>query len=178
MSRFQLAWAILMFLGVPAMTLMIALAPFKFLDGENLAEFPAPAAIGLYVTFLLMYLSPKLAGLRDILLRPGERCALWRPARFLARRGDRDRVLVPPRRRHDLPARGLHDRPRFGRSVVWNGQARDARGIAWATACAELWAPSLFGVAVCGALGCFSPDDPAVEPAADRWATSLPSPSR
>ena len=30
MSRFQLAWAIQMFLGVPAMTMMTALIPIKF----------------------------------------------------------------------------------------------------------------------------------------------------
>jgi membrane glycosyltransferase len=71
MSRFQLAWAILMFLGVPAMTLMIALTPVKFFDGEDLATFPAGLAVGVYLTFLLMYLSPKLAGLADILLTPG-----------------------------------------------------------------------------------------------------------
>ena len=36
MSRFQLAWAIQMFLGVPAMTMMTALIPIEFLDGEDL----------------------------------------------------------------------------------------------------------------------------------------------
>ena len=46
MSRFQLAWAILMFVGVPAMTLMIALVPLKFFDGEDLSTFPSGLAIG------------------------------------------------------------------------------------------------------------------------------------
>ena len=85
MSRFQLAWAILMFVGVPAMTLMIALVPLKFFDGEDLSTFPAGLAIGLYVTFLAMYLSPKLAGLADILLSDGGVRALRRHRRVSSR---------------------------------------------------------------------------------------------
>ena len=103
MSRFQLAWAILMFVGVPAMTLMIALAPLKILDGEDLSIFPVGLAIGLYLTFLGMYLSPKLAGLADILLDEGRRRALRRPRALPRQRRDRDRVLLPARRRHHLP---------------------------------------------------------------------------
>jgi membrane glycosyltransferase len=158
MSRFQLAWAILMFVGVPAMTLMIALAPFKFLDGENLAEFPAPAAIGLYVTFLLMYLSPKLAGLSDILMRPGEVSRYGGRRRFLG--GAMIEIVFSfllgavTTFRLAVFMAGLA----FGRSVVWNGQARDARGIAWSTAWRRLWAPFLFGAGVCAALGYFSPE--------------------
>ena len=45
----------------------------------------------------------------------------------------------------------------FGRSVVWNGQARDAHGIAWSTATRGLWPPGLFGAIVCGALVALSP---------------------
>ena len=46
MSRFQLAWAILMFVGVPAMTLAIALSPLAALTAGP--GFPAGAAIALY----------------------------------------------------------------------------------------------------------------------------------
>jgi membrane glycosyltransferase len=84
MSRFQLAWAILMFVGVPAMTLMIALAPIKFFDGEDLSTFPAGLAIGLYLAFLGMYLSPKLAGLADILMTKGGVARYGGAGRFLA----------------------------------------------------------------------------------------------
>ncbi len=84
MSRFQLAWAILMFVGVPAMTLMIALVPLKILDGEDLSTFPVGLAIGLYLTFLGMYLSPKLAGLADILLAKGGVARYGGLGRFLA----------------------------------------------------------------------------------------------
>jgi membrane glycosyltransferase len=158
MSRFQLAWAVLMFLGVPAMTLMIALAPLKFFDGEDLATFPAGLAIGLYVTFLLMYLSPKLAGLADVLLTEGGVRRYGGTAGFLA-----SAVIeivfsfllgAVTTFRITLFMIGLL----FGRSVIWSGQARDAHGISWATAVRELWQPFLFGCLVCGALAWLSPE--------------------
>jgi membrane glycosyltransferase len=157
MSRFQLAWAILMFLGVPAMTLMIALAPMKFFDGEDLTTFPGGLAIAVYVTFLLMYLSPKLAGLADILLTNGGARRYGGVARFLA--GAVIEVVFSfllgavTTFRITIFMIGLL----FGRSVVWNGQARDAHGITWTTAITGLWPSFVFGCLVCGALAWLSP---------------------
>ena len=157
MSRFQLAWAILMFLGVPAMTLMIAAVPLKFFDGEDLSTFPAGLAMALYLTFLLMYLSPKLAGLADILLSEGGVRRYGGIARFLA-----SAVIeivfsfligAVTTFRITLFMIGLL----FGKSVVWSGQARDAHGITWGTAVTGLWPPFLFGCVVCGALAWLSP---------------------
>jgi membrane glycosyltransferase len=157
MSRFQLAWAILMFLGVPAMTLMIALTPLKFFDGEDLSTFPAGLAIGVYLTFLLMYLSPKLAGLADILLTAGGVKRYGGMGRFLA-----SAVIeivfsflvgAVTTFRLTVFMSGLA----FGKSVVWSGQARDAHGISWETAARALWPPVLFGCLVCGALAILSP---------------------
>jgi membrane glycosyltransferase len=157
MSRFQLAWAILMFLGVPAMTLMIALTPVKFFDGEDLSTFPARLAIGVYLTFLLMYLSPKLAGLADILLTKGGVTRYGSAGRFLA--GAATEIVFSfligavTTFRLTIFMVGLL----FGKSVVWNGQARDAHGISWEAAVKGLWPPVLFGCLVCGALAIVSP---------------------
>jgi membrane glycosyltransferase len=155
MSRFQLAWAILMFIGVPAMTLMIALTPLKVMEAEP--GFPAAAAIGLYLAFLLMYLSPKLAGLADILLQKGGVAPYGGPARFVASAG-LEIVFsfllgAVTTFRLTVFMIGLV----FGRSVVWNGQARDAHGVAWRTAFRGLWGPFLFGLAICGSLAILSP---------------------
>jgi membrane glycosyltransferase len=154
MSRFQLAWAILMFIGVPAMTGMIALAPLKALEAD---AFPAGAALALYLTFLAMYLSPKLAGFLDVALQPGGLGRYGGPLRFFA--GAALEVVVSfllgavTTFRLTLFMIGLA----FGRSVVWNGQARDAHGVAWGTALRGLWPVTLFGIAVCGALGWLAP---------------------
>jgi membrane glycosyltransferase len=157
LSRFQLAWATLMFVGVPAMTLMIALSPLKLLDGEDLSRFPAGPAIGLYLTFLGMYLSPKLAGLADILLARGGVAAYGGAARFLA-----SAVVeivfsfllgAVATFRITLFMVGLL----FGKAVIWNGQARDAHGVSWGDALRFAWPATLFGAVVCGALAFLSP---------------------
>jgi membrane glycosyltransferase len=157
MSRFQLAWAILMFVGIPAMTLMIALAPLKFFDGEDLASFPAGPAVGLYLTFLGMYLSPKLAGLADILLTKRGVAGYGGARRFLASAGIEIAFSfllgAVTTFRIAVFMIGLL----FGKSVAWNGQARDAHGISWREAVAGLWAPFLFGAAIWGSLALLSP---------------------
>ena len=71
MSRFQLVWAILMFIGIPAWTLMIALLPVAAWQAQAIDDFPITLAIGLYVTFFTMYLMPKIAGLLDAMLTRG-----------------------------------------------------------------------------------------------------------
>jgi membrane glycosyltransferase len=157
MSRFQLAWAILMFLGVPATTLMIALTPLKFFDGEDLAAFPARLACATYVTFLLMYLSPKFAGLADILLTPGGTRRYGGTARFLASAAVEIAFSfllgAVTTFRIAVFMIGLL----FGRSIAWNGQSRDAQRISWAAAARGLWPPFAFGGIVCAALAALSP---------------------
>jgi membrane glycosyltransferase len=41
--------------------------------------------------------------------------------------------------------------------MSWDGQSRDAHGVAWSTAAGALWPPALFGCVVCGALAVLSP---------------------
>ena len=71
MSRFQLVWAILMFIGIPAWTLMIALLPVAAWEGRSVPDFPVGLASGLYLTFFAMYLMPKIAGVLDVMLTRG-----------------------------------------------------------------------------------------------------------
>lgn len=158
MSRFQLVWAILMFVGIPAWTLMIGLLPLATLEAQGISDFPVTSAKAFYITFLLMYLSPKLAGLIDATMTPGEVKRFGGPLRFTASalleivfsflQGAVTTI------RTSLFMVGLL----FGKSIVWNGQQRDTRGVAWLTAASALWPQLLFGVIVCGALYLISPD--------------------
>lgn len=146
-SRFQLVWAILMFIGIPAFTLLILLAALKPYDGEA-GTFPAGAAIALYCLFLLMSLTPKLCGLADILRSPGGAARYGGTARFLLGAGV-EMVFsfllgAVSTFRTTLFIIGLF----FGKSVVWSGQARDAHGISLKTAFAGLWPQLAFGVVV------------------------------
>ncbi len=158
MSRFQLVWAILMFLGLPAWTLMIALLPVKAWEDGGMAQYPAGLAAALYAGFLAMYLSPKLAGLADIALTPGGTRRHGGSARFAlsalieivfaflqgAVSSFRTSVFMV----------GLA----FGRARIgWSGQARDAHSVTWATALSGLWPHLLFGLYIFGALLLLSP---------------------
>ncbi|MCU4181035.1 glucans biosynthesis glucosyltransferase MdoH [Bosea sp. BH3] len=158
MSRFQLIWAVLMFLGLPAWTLMIALAPLKVLEDRAIADYPALAAAGLYLMFLAMYLSPKLAGFVDILLTKGGVRRYGGMVRFLASAAIEIVFAflqgAVSSFRTTLFMIGLA----FGRARIgWNGQARDAHALSLATAFAGLWPHLLFGVYLFAALWALSP---------------------
>lgn len=156
-SRFQLVWAVLMFIGVPAWTLLIGLAALKPLDSDPAGSFPVGLGIALYLLFLLMYLAPKLAGFLDVLVTPGA----------AARYGGRSRFALgalvelvfsfllgaATTFRITLFMIGLL----FGRSASWSGQARDAHALSWATAFSGLWPQLLFGLVVCGLLLAHAP---------------------
>ena len=156
-SRFQLLWAILMFAGIPAWTVMIALLPVAVYQAQACADFPAASAKALYVTFLLMYLAPKIAGFIDAWLTKGEVARFGGPLRF-ASSAALELVFsflqaAVSTIRTSIFMIGLL----FGRSIVWSGQARDARGLTWREIAQALWPQMLFGILVCGALYAVSP---------------------
>lgn len=158
MSRFQLVWAILMFLGLPAWTLMIALLPLKVVEDRGLEGYPSGLAAGLYLLFLAMYLSSKLAGFADILLRRDGARRYGGTLRFV---GSAVIEVVfaflqgaVSSFRTTLFMIGLA----FGRARIgWNGQARDAHALSFATAFAGLWPHLLFAIYLFGALLLLSP---------------------
>ena len=156
-SRFQLLWAILMFVGIPAWTLMIALLPLAAADALTISDFPVASAKALYVTFLLMYLAPNIAGLIDAALTPQEVQRFGGILRFFS-----SAVLelvfsflqgAVSTIRTSIFMLGLL----FGKSIVWSGQQRDAAGLSWGQAARALWPQSVFGVSVLSALYWISP---------------------
>jgi membrane glycosyltransferase len=144
MSRFQLAWAILMFLGTPAWTLFIALAAINAHLTDQ-ALFPTGSAIALYLVFLLMYLSPKIAGFIDILASGEESARYGGRLRFIL--GAATELVYSfllgavSTFRVTIFMIGLI----FGKTVSWNGQSRDAHGIPWDVALQGLWPQLVFG---------------------------------
>ena len=151
MSRFQLIWAIMMFIGIPAWTLIIALIALKPLDGEDYAHFPAASALGLYMVFMLMYLSPKLAGYADVALTKGGLASYGGAWRFAA--GMLIEVVfalllsAATTFRTAIFVLGLP----FGIVAAWSGQSRDAHRVALDEAITRLWPPTLFGLCIFGA---------------------------
>lgn len=157
MSRFQLVWAILMFVGIPAWTLMFALLPVATWQAQGIADYPVGLALFLYVAFFTMYLSPKIAGLIDAMLTRGGVARYGGALRFAASavielvfcflQGAVSTI------RTTIFMIGLV----FGAKVNWGGQARDAYGISFGSALRELWPQTLFGLWVCGGLWLISP---------------------
>lgn len=159
MSRFQLLWAILMFVGLPAWTLMIALLPLKVIEDKGLAFYPSGLAAFLYVLFFFMYLSPKFAGAADILLTRGGAARWGGTGKFLLSAAI-ELVFsflqgAVSTFRTTIFMIGLA----FGKSDIgWNGQSRDAQSLSVATALQGLWPHLLFGIYVVGALWLLSPN--------------------
>ena len=157
MSRFQLIWAILMFTGIPAWTLMIALLPLAAWQAQGIAEFPATQAVGLYIAFFTMYLMPKIAGLIDAMLTRGgvRRYGGW--LRFVSSAAIELAFSFLQGAVSTIRTSIFMIGLLFGKSVVWGGQARDARRLSWTAAAWTLWPQTLFGLLVCGTLLAIAP---------------------
>ena len=149
-SRFQLVWAILMFLGIPAWTFMLPLAALKPFDGEALVGFSTGSALALYLFFTVMNLMPKIAGLIDIVLTPGGTARYGGTSKFLfagiSEIGFAWILGAADTFKTTVFIVGLL----FGKSIVWGGQARDAHGVPWDIATQNLWPQTVFGFIVVG----------------------------
>jgi membrane glycosyltransferase len=157
MSRFQLVWAILMFIGIPAWTLMIALLPVAAWQARSVADYPTGLAIGLYVTFFAMYLMPKIAGLLDAMLTRGGVARYGGWVRFVPSAAIELAFSFLQGAVSTIRTSIFMIGLMFGKSVVWGGQSRDAQHLTWSDAVRNLWPQTLFGVIVCGALLAIAP---------------------
>jgi membrane glycosyltransferase len=156
-SRFQLVWAILMFISVPAWTLMIALLPLVAWQMRDIPDFPVGLAVGLYGLFFTMYLMPKIAGLIDAVLTKGGIARYGGLLRFTASAAIElffsFLLGAVATIRITIFMIGLA----FGKSVVWGAQSRDTFGMSLSTAIRNFWPQTLFGAAVCTALVMVTP---------------------
>jgi membrane glycosyltransferase len=156
-SRFQLLWAILMFAGIPAWTLAIAALPFVAHAASVTPGFPAAAAASLYLAFLVMVLTPKLAGWADAALTPGAIARHGGAARFVA--GIVTEIVfglmlwAVSSFHTTLFIVGFA----FGRSTGWGSQARDAHAMPWRASLAQFLPETVFGIAVGAALFAIAP---------------------
>ncbi|HEY8137279.1 MAG TPA: glycosyltransferase family 2 protein, partial [Methylocystis sp.] len=146
-SRFQLIWAIAMFIGAPAWTAIIALAAMTTLRG-GAASFPVRSTQVLYCLFLGFYFAPKLAGYIDVARTPGGVARYGGAVRFFAG------ALIEALLSFVIGAAAtlqitlyLLSLP-FRRDIRWDGQARDVHALSWPRAVQEMWPQLLFGTLV------------------------------
>ncbi|AWN52714.1 glucans biosynthesis glucosyltransferase MdoH [Methylobacterium sp. 17Sr1-1] len=153
MSRFQLAWAVMMFLTPPALTLALLLLPWRAATQGG----PATGAASLYLVWLLLSLAPKLAGYAAVLADREARAAHGGGMRFLAGMVAEIAASFLLLGASSVRLTGVMIGLALGRTGLWSAQDRDARGVRWGEAFRALGGVTLFGIVVCGALAVVSP---------------------
>ena len=157
-SRIQLLFAMLMFLGSPAWvglaivgTAVLATAPTTkpFLDPDY--------GIALLVVVLSMWFAPKVATVIDILSRPALRRGFGGAWCFVASVVTETifSLLLSPIMWvcHTASFGGLL----LGRAIDWGAQRRDDHAIAWWAALGKLWPQTLLGATLVATLAWFQP---------------------
>ncbi|HET7911359.1 MAG TPA: glucans biosynthesis glucosyltransferase MdoH [Pseudolabrys sp.] len=152
-SRYQLALAIVMFIGSPAWMAILALTALRPFFADASAGFMrGDAGIALFAWVLSMWFAPKIATAADILLRPDLRREFGGTARFVANYWIElvySLFLVPVLWfGHTMFLIGLL----FGRDIGWIGQTRDDHTVPLSLAFRSLWPHTLLGAAVLIAL--------------------------
>ena len=157
-SRYQLVFAILMFLGSPAWIGMLLLGTLITVFAATPADVIHPnIGTALLVLFLLMWFAPKIMTAIDILSRPAERRAFGGTTAFCASFAIETvfSILLVPIMwfGHTMFLAGML----FGRTIGWIGQVRDDHKVPVALAVRNFWPHTLFGIAVLGVLAATQP---------------------
>ena len=147
-SRYQLAFAILMFIGSPAWIGMLLIGSAAVALAPTPADFMRwDAGIALLLLVLAMWFSPNIATVIDVLMRANLRRLFGGGLRFTASFFITIVfvVLVAPIMwaSHTLFLTQLL----FGRTVGWGAQARDDHEVPWSLAVRHFWPQSLLGLA-------------------------------
>ena len=146
-SRYQLVFALLMFLGSPAWIGLLLIGTL----GVALAPTPADfmrwnAGIALLVLVLAMWFAPNIATMIDVLTRPKLRYSFGGGIRFSASfvMTIIFVVLVAPIMwvSHTL----FLARLLLGRTIEWGAQARDDHEVPWSLAVRSFWPQTLIGL--------------------------------
>ena len=146
-SRYQLVFALLMFLGSPAWIGLLLIGTL----GVALAPTPADfmrwdAGIALLVLVLAMWFAPNIATMIDVLTRPKLRYSFGGGIRFSASfvMTIIFVVLVAPIMwvSHTL----FLARLLLGRTIEWGAQARDDHKVPWSLAVRSFWPQTLIGL--------------------------------
>jgi membrane glycosyltransferase len=147
-SRFQLAFAMLMFLGSPAWIGLLVVGTLAAAFSSSPAEFiDSAAGYALLFIILIMWFAPKIATVLDVLTRPALRQAFGGTVRFLASVATETVffILLSPIMWvcHTLFLAGLP----FGQVIGWIGQVRDDHAVPLSLAVRQLWPHTALGLA-------------------------------
>jgi membrane glycosyltransferase len=163
-SRFQLLFAIQMYLGSPAWMAMtaIGIVLLALSDAPTGPYVPVEVGAGtvLFAIMMFMTFAPKIASVIDVLLRPAMRrsyggmlayifnilgeaifMALLAPIIALAHTIFMTRIFV------------------FRRGLTWTGQLRESHAVPWSLAIKKFWPQVLAGCTIVGVVAAKAPND-------------------
>jgi membrane glycosyltransferase len=157
-SRYQLALAILMFIGSPAWIGLLVLGTLAVAFSDTPANFIRPdAGMALFVCVLVMWFSPKITSAVEILLRPELRRGFGGAGLFILNYLIETvySILLCPILwfGHTIFLAGLL----FGREIGWIGQTRDDHAVPFTLALHNLWPHTMLGWAMLGLLAITQP---------------------
>jgi membrane glycosyltransferase len=157
-SRYQLALAILMFIGSPAWIGLLVLGTLAVAFCDTPASFiRSDAGMALFVCVLVMWFSPKIASAIEILLRPELRRGFGGARLFVLNCVIETAcsILLCPILwfGHTIFLIGLL----CGREIGWIGQTRDDHAVPFTLALHNLWPHTLLGCATLGLLAMTQP---------------------
>jgi membrane glycosyltransferase len=162
-SRFQLVFAILMFLNSPAWIAMMAIGTVTLAFSETQLGLAAPVRLGagvvLFGLVMFMTWAPKIASVIDLLLREPARRSFGGGASFISNVATEmlHMVLLSPimALAHTVFFLRLFV---FRRGATWNSQLRDTHAVPWRLALRRLWPQTLAGIAVIAVVATKAPE--------------------
>jgi len=157
-SRFQLGFAMLMFLSSPAWIGLLVAGTLGAALARAPGDFIDPRLGTMLMTFIfVMWFAPKIATALDVLIRPSLRDAFGGVLRFLGSLFVETLffILLSPIMwvSHTMFLAGLP----FGRTVGWIGQLRDDHRISWRSAARYFWMHTFIGWGAISALALTHP---------------------
>lgn len=157
-SRYQLVFALLMFLGSPAWIAMLLIGTLAAAGAGQLSDIVRPGpGIALFLIVFVMWFTPKYSTVVDVLTRTEARRGFGGTAWFFLGvliETLFSILLVPVMWfGHTVFLAGLL----FGRRIGWIGQTRDDHAVPWALAARQFWPQTLLGTAALALLAATHP---------------------
>jgi membrane glycosyltransferase len=157
-SRYQLAFAILMFLGSPAWIALLVLGTYGVIAAERPSAFISPGpGLAVLVLELVMWFAPKIATVIDAMTREKARYRYGGGPLFLVNVAVETMFFLMLSPIMWLGHTMFLARLLFGGGVGWGGQARDDHAVPLALAVARLWPQTALGWGCIAALALAAP---------------------
>jgi membrane glycosyltransferase len=164
LSRFQLVFAILMYLGSPAWMAMTAIGTVLLAISDTPAAQYVPVKAGagtaLFAIVMVMTFAPKIASIIDVLLTRSARRSYSGAIAFVLNVAIETlfMILLAPiiALTHTIFLTRLFV---FRRGGTWNSQVRQSHAVPWRLALARLWPQTIAGCTVLGVVAMKAPNN-------------------